>query len=112
VAAPHHDFVNGPLRPIACRRELALLDGALDENVVSLLEGHRDAREVAVERQAVPVSVLLLLASSVLVSVALAETDVGDGCSRSKASDGGFGRQVPNNFETISLHIYFAPCST
>jgi hypothetical protein len=81
VAVPHYYFMNSPLRSIALRRELALLDGAFDENVVSLLEGHRDAGKVTVERQAVPVGVLLRLAIPGLVSVAFTETDVGDGCS-------------------------------
>ena len=36
MAVPHYDFMNGPLRSIALRSERALLDGALDESVVSL----------------------------------------------------------------------------
>jgi hypothetical protein len=44
MAAPHYDLMDCSLRSIALRRELALLDGALDENVVALLEGHRNTR--------------------------------------------------------------------
>jgi len=42
--------MDGPLHSVALRCELALLDGALDEDVVALLEGRRDAGKIAVER--------------------------------------------------------------
>src|SRR5437868_7098705 len=59
VAAPDDDFVDESLQAIALGRELALLDGAFDEYVVAFVEGHRDAGEVTVERQVVPIRVLL-----------------------------------------------------
>src|ERR1035438_10479302 len=50
VTAPDHDFMYGSLHSVAIRGELALLDGALDEDVVALLEGRRDAGKIAVKR--------------------------------------------------------------
>ena len=58
------------LHAVTLRRELALLDRPFDENVVAFLEGGRDARKVAIERQVVPIRVLLRFAVAVLVSVA------------------------------------------
>src|ERR1700676_1966746 len=50
VAIPHDDFMDDPLHAVALGRELALLDRPLDEDVVALLEGRRNARKVAIER--------------------------------------------------------------
>jgi hypothetical protein len=50
MTVPDYHLMDGSLRSIAIRRELTLLNGALDEDVVALLEGHRNARKIAVER--------------------------------------------------------------
>ena len=81
VAVPNDDFMDDSLRSVALRRELALLDSAFDEDVVALIEGHGNAGKIAVEGEAVPVGVLLRFAIGVLISVAFAETHVGDGRS-------------------------------
>jgi hypothetical protein len=92
VAAPNDNFVNGPLHSVAFWSELALLDGALHEDVVAFGERHGDARKIAVEGQVVPVGVLLRFSIRVLVPVALAESDIGDRRSGRKIPDGGLGR--------------------
>ena len=78
VAVPNDDFMDGPLCSIAFRRELALLDGALDEDIVAFLESHGNARQIAIERQAVPIGLLLRFAVRVLIAVGFPEADVGD----------------------------------
>src|ERR1035437_2413393 len=111
MAVPDDHLVDDPLHAVALRCELALLDGALDKNVVALVKGHGDAREVTVERQVVPVGVLLWLSVCVLVPVTFAKPDIGDGRSRGKVSDGGFGRNIANHFEAVSLHVHSSPFS-
>ena len=93
VAVSNDHFMDDSLHAVALRRELALLDRPLDENVVAFLEGRRDARKVAIERQVVPIGVLLRFAVAVLVSVAFPETDIRDGCSGRKISEGRLGRR-------------------
>jgi hypothetical protein len=44
VAAPNDNFVDGPLHSVAFWSELAMLDGALDKDVVTLVKRHGDAR--------------------------------------------------------------------
>ena len=44
MAVPNHHFMDHTLDSIAFRRERALFNGSLDEDVVALLEGHRNAR--------------------------------------------------------------------
>src|SRR5471030_1626843 len=81
MAVPDNQLMDDPLHSVALRRELTLLDGALDKNVVALIKGHGDAREVTVKRQVVPVGVLLWLSIGILVPVTFAEPDIGDGRS-------------------------------
>ena len=50
VAVSDNDFMDDSLHSVALRRELALLDRPLDEDVVAFLEGRRNAGKVAVER--------------------------------------------------------------
>ena len=87
LAGPDNDLMNDSLHSVALWRELALLDGSFDEYVVALLEIRRDAGKLAIERQVVPIGVLLRFAIGVLVPVALAETGIRDGCSRRKIPD-------------------------
>jgi len=105
VTAPHDNFMDNPQDPVGFRRELALLNRALDKNVVALVERHGDAGEVTVERQVVPVSVLLWFSVRVLVSVTLAKAGVGDGRSRRKISGGWLTRQIADHFKAVSLHV-------
>jgi hypothetical protein len=44
VAAPNGNFMDDPLHSVAFWSELALLDGALDKDVVALVKRHGDAR--------------------------------------------------------------------
>src|ERR1022692_1795365 len=53
VAVPNNDFMDDALHAVGLRRELALLDRPLDEEVVAFLESRRGAREVAIEGQVV-----------------------------------------------------------
>jgi hypothetical protein len=109
VAVPDDNFMDNPLHSVAFWRELSLLDSALDENVVALVEGHGDAGKIAVEREVVPVGVLLRFAVRALVSIALAQADVGDGSSGRKKSSGRLGSQIADDFETVSLHLLLHP---
>src|SRR5580704_17611647 len=88
VAVSDDNFMDNPLHTVAFWSELALLDGALDENVVALVEGHGDARRIGVQREVVPVGVLLRFAIRVLISVTLAQADIGDGSPGRKKSSG------------------------
>jgi hypothetical protein len=103
--------MNNPLDAVGLRCELALLDCPLDENVVTFLERCRNARKISIERQIVPIGVLLGFAVGVLVPVAFAETDIGHGRSRRKVSEGRLRRNIAEDFEMISLHGYCSPCS-
>src|SRR5580698_9513627 len=76
VAIPHDDFMDDSLHAVTFRRELALLNRPFDEDVVAFFQSHRDARKVAIERQTVPIRVLLRFAVAVLVSVAFPKTDI------------------------------------
>src|SRR5260370_40171765 len=78
VAVPDNDFMDDPPHTVTLRRELALLDRPLDADVVAFLERRCNARKVAIERQVVPVGVLLRFAVAVLVSVAFPKTDIPD----------------------------------
>jgi hypothetical protein len=98
VAVPHNDFMDDSLYAVALRYELALLDGPVNEDVVAFLEGRRNARKVAIERQVVPIGVLLRFTVAVLVSVAFPKTDIRDGCSGRKISERGLGRQIADDF--------------
>src|SRR5579864_907981 len=111
VAVSDDDFMDDSLHAVTLRRELALLDCPFDENVVAFLEGRRDARKVAIERQVVPIRVLLRLAIAVLVTVAFPKTDIRDGCSGRKISKCRLGYKIADDFETIPLHGYWPPCS-
>src|SRR5262249_13635583 len=71
MALPHDDLMHSPLHAVLRRCKLALLDATFHENVVTLLVGQGDISEVPVERQAVPVGVLLCVALAVLVCVRL-----------------------------------------
>jgi hypothetical protein len=64
VAASNDHFMDNPLNAVSLRCELALLDCPLDENVVTFLERCRNARKIAIERQIVPIGVLLRLPSA------------------------------------------------
>lgn len=101
--------MNGPLHSVAFGRELALLNRAFDKDVVAFIESKCDFGQVSVKRQAVPVGVLLRFAIRVLIAVALAEAGVGDGHSGWKIPDGGFGRQIADDFEPVSLHGLMSP---
>jgi hypothetical protein len=50
MAAPYNDFMNDSPHSIRLGRELPLFDGTFDKEVVALLEGHGDARKIAVKR--------------------------------------------------------------
>src|SRR5271155_3936539 len=110
VAGSNNHFMDDSLHSIALRRELALFNRPLDEDVVAFLEGRRNPRKVAVERQVMPIGVLLRLALAILVSVTFPETDIRYRCSRRKVPDGRLRRQKPHDFETIPLHGYCSPC--
>src|SRR5260370_36249965 len=60
VAVSHDDLVHPSLGAVL-RRELALLDGAFDEDVLPLIEAERHFGQVPVERQARPGGSLLPL---------------------------------------------------
>ncbi len=92
MAVPYDDLINGSLNSVAFRCKLALLDGSVDEDVVALFEGLCDSRKIAVERQIVPIRLLLRFAVPVLVSVAFTQANVGDRRSRRKIAGDGFGR--------------------
>ena len=111
VAIPHDDFMDDSLHAVSFRRELALLNRPFDEDVVAFLQSRRDARKVAIERQVVPIRVLLRFAVAVLVSVAFPKTDIRDGCSGRKISERRLGREIADDFETIPLPGYWSPCS-
>jgi len=105
VTAPHDNFVNNSLDSISFRSELALLNRAFDKNVISLVECRGDSGKITVKRQVVPVGVLLWFAIRVQVSVALSETDIGDGRSGRKISGGGLSRQIADDFQAVFLHF-------
>ena len=100
------------LHSIALRRELALFNRPLDEDVVAFLEGRCNPRKVAVGRQVMSVGVLLRLALAILVSVTFPETDIRYRCSGRKVPYGRLRRQEIQDFETIPLHGYCSPGST
>src|SRR5580704_11767301 len=106
VAVPNDNFMDNPLHSVTLWSELALFDGALDENVVALIESHGNAGKIAVKREVVPVGVLLRFAIGVLISVTLAESHIGNGRSRGKVADGWFGGQIAADFEAVSLHMF------
>ena len=81
MAISNDDFMDDSLYAISLRGKLALLDRPLDEDVVPFLKARRNAGKVAIERKAVPIGVLLRFAFAVLVSVALPEAHIRDGCS-------------------------------
>ena len=76
MAVPDDDFVYRP-RAAILRGKLTLFNGALDVQVLALLEPEGDGRQVPVERQVVPICALLPLFVAVLEAVALAQTDIG-----------------------------------
>jgi len=106
VTAPHDHFVDDPCNAVTFRSELALLNRALNKNVVAFVEGHGDTGKVTVKREVVPVSVLLWFAIWVLISVTLAEAGIRDGCPGRKVPNNGLSRQMTDDFQAISLHDY------
>jgi len=90
MAMPHNDFVDGPQAAILGRK-LTLFDRAFDVEVLTLLESEGDIGKIAIELQVMPVGVLLPLLVSVLISVALAQPNVGHrGSGRKVANFGPF----------------------
>ena len=75
MTALDHYFGNSSLAPI-CRCELALLQAALGEQVVSLLEGNGKVSKFVVKRQAVPVCVSFNLLVLALKAIAFAKPGV------------------------------------
>src|SRR5215469_17071258 len=103
VAMPHNDFVDDSLGPVVGRK-LALLDGALDENVFALFKRHSDFGKIAVERQIVPIRALLPLAVAVLKPIGLAQSHVRHGHPGWEEPNFWFLGDVPCYFHTIHLH--------
>ena len=97
------DFIDSP-RATIFRRELALFDRALDIDVLALLESDRHIRQITVEREAMPIRMLLPLLVAILITVGLPETDICYRGSRRQITDLRFLGKMPCYFDSIHLH--------
>src|SRR6185312_12786197 len=87
------------------RHKLALLDCPFDKDVVALIEGQRDFREVAIEGQAVPVRALVPLLAVVLEPIGLTKPRIGDGHTRWKISKFRLPDEISCDLDAIHLHV-------
>jgi hypothetical protein len=109
MAMPHDDFMDGP-RTAVFRRKLALFNRAIDVEVLTLLESERDVGKIAIEGQVVPIGVLLPLLVAVLITVALAEPDIGYRRSGWQMPDCGLLGKITGYCDSIHLHgVVYAP---
>src|SRR5215831_6978440 len=103
MAGAHHDFVYRARAPVLWRK-LALLDAAFYEQVIALLETHREIGEFAIERQTVPVGLLLDVAVTIPERPGLAQPHVRYGRPGPEKSLGGLVGEIPCDLNPVSHH--------